>query len=797
MKFAKKIFVGALAIAVLISCFAFSTSAEAPALPREDIMDVLEYELYDTYLVENYDGLDEGVYEYQPADPNYFDFVTNASLGASVVKEGKNNVLLMQNSNSTKGAGYKFYRQGETLTDLLVVAFDFKLGDAGKTNGADFRISTALKDYFEEITLFSANASDDDNQYFEYANFNTDRATYGTEVMKDVELTLGTWYNVEIAFNPAKENYSIILKSGETQLFSYETKIVSQHGAVNRLTLYVSDAEDAGVTKIYLDNLYVLEGTYARDVIDPDNSLADFIIALDAYAKSGLTVEEKLHVADLYSELYGDDGIGYTPPTSIQKYQEVNKIVKGAKTYIWQAKADAFIEYSYNILEANASYVDKLKYKEEVAKEYYDMFVELASFEGMDGEYKAGKTYREAVDEAILEYERACTVIENIKSHTENFVFIIETDYDPKSRDFVYMQTKYNQLSALRDLVDPEYNYSEIVANTKYPKASDAVIVYGALEAKLNAIKANAELFIPAVLDMEIKKADGVSAESPYLTTNFAELYAKYIVAESVFADDTVHPSLDAKTYQAVYDAIQAYKTYKAYVEERVSESNNFIAIVKGAEASSYYVTVKSQVEAAALYLDDNVEKSLENIEGVAEAIELYTTLKAKVATDYENSQKYIAAVTAIDMNANYNALKQSVNKALALQSKGAVTGIDGIREANTKLEDAVAKVNQIEAYSNTLISAVDALYGAETLAERRALIFTANSVKDFAEPLISGVLDALEILEEEVELYNEDVAEMNALFGEVVESAVKLSNTVLSTEAVVKVTGGVIGAVK
>ena len=796
MKFARKFFVGALAIAVLISCLAFSTSAEAPALPREDIRDVLEYRLYDTYLVETYDGLSEGDYVYKPETSEYFDFVTNENVAASILKEGENSVLLMQNSSSTKGAGYKFYGQDDTLTDLLVVSFDFKLGETGKTNGADFKVVATLADYFEEITLFSANASNDAGKSFEYATFNADRAMYGTETIKDVELALGTWYNVEIALNPRNESYSVILKSGEKELFSFENKIAESVG-VDSLRLFVRDASGAGVTKTYLDNLFVMEGTYARDVVDGENALVDFIIALDAYANSNLSIEKKLEVAELYNELYSEDGLGYTAPAGIKRYAEVNSIVNGAMSFVWQTKAEALIEYCYSILEDNATYVEKLAYKNNVATEYYEMFKELDSFDGMGGEYEAGVTYGAAVKAALAEYERASTVIDNIKSHTENFILIIETDYNSRSRDFGYMQAKYSQLSALRTLVDQEYDYSKIVNNTRYPKASDAILVYNALAAKVNAIKTNAELFISTVSDMEIVKADGVSSEAPYLTTNFAELYANYKIAESVYANGTVHQSLDPATYPNLSEAIEHYEPNKEYVEARLAESNSFVAIVNGAETSSYYVTVKAQVEAAALYLDNNVEKSLENIEGVAEAIELYATLKAKVAADYENAQKYIAAVTAIDINANYNALKQSLSKALALQDKGAITGIDGIREANTKLEGVVAKVNEIEAYSNTLITTVDELLEAETLAERRALIFTALSVVDSAEPLISGVLDAKDTLEEEIELYNEDVAVMNALFGEVVENAVSTSNAVISTEATVSVTSALIGAVK
>ncbi len=792
MKLAKKILVGVIAVSLLACCFAFSTSAEAPTLPREDIRDVLEYRLYDTYLIESYDGLPEGAFEYQPGK---FNFVTNASVLASIVKDGGDNALLIQNTNSVAGTGYKY--SGKTLTDLLVAAFDFKLGDEGAKNGADFKVSATLSDYaLGEIILFSANASDDDNTYFEYSKFNAERRTYGTEVMKDVELKLGTWYSVEVALCPGNETYYVTLKSGETELFSFENEIFASEG-VDSLRFYVSDAADAGVTKTYLDNLYVLEGTYARDVVDPENSLADFIIALDAYANSNISVEDKILVADLYTELYGKEGIGYTAPTNIDKFDEVDRIVKGASAYVWQAKAEALIEYAYNILDENATYVDKLAYRENVAKKFYEIFVNLDSFAGMDGEYKDGVTYADAVEAALREYEEAGTVIENIKTHTENFIYIIENDYNAKSKDYGYLQAKYNQLAVLRPLVDTEYNYAKVLETTKYPKASDAVLVYDLLSEKLNAIKTNIDIFMPAVSKMEIKKADGVSAEFPYLTTNFTELYGYYKTAETVFENDTVHPTLDPTTYPGLSTAITTYKTYKAYVEERLAEANSFVAIVKGAESSSYYVTVKAQLEEAALYLDTNVTKSLEDIEGVAEAIELYKTLVAKAATDFENATKYIAAVAEIDVDANYTALKKAVTKALALKASGAITGIDGIREANIKLEGAAAKINQIEAYSNTLIDTVESLLEAETLAERRALIFTANSVKNFAEPLISGVLDALETLEDEILLYDEDVALMNELFGEVVIGAIGTADTVLSTENTVKVTAGIVGAIK
>ena len=83
MKFAKKFFVGILAVAMIVSCLTLSASAaDAPKLPSENLSDVLEYLLYDDpFIVEDYDSEEVGAYE--PVD-SFFGF-TKGNSALSIV----------------------------------------------------------------------------------------------------------------------------------------------------------------------------------------------------------------------------------------------------------------------------------------------------------------------------------------------------------------------------------------------------------------------------------------------------------------------------------------------------------------------------------------------------------------------------------------------------------------------------------------------------------------------------------------------------------------------------------------
>jgi hypothetical protein len=800
MKFASKIFVGIAAVALLISCLAFGASAEAPVLPTDDINDVLEYRLCDTYLAEVYNG-QEGEYQFDGTD-SVFSFETNDKAAGTIVSESENGVLLItNNSNPAVGVGYKMFAENEDdFLGLLAMSFDFKTGDVNGNNGSDFMVRVTLNDYIENIVLFGVNASDDSAKTFTYAEYDSERIIYNEKTAEGVAPELGVWYHVDIVCDLVNGFYSLSVESQNKTIISVSDEIEKSAG-IDSARLYVFDGKDAGVTKTYFDNVTAYEGSFPRNVIDSENELADFIIAIDSYARyDGTSIEEKIKVAELYKELFGEDGIAYTAPENIKEYEKVSKIVSSAEALENQIYAEALVEFSGKILSVPDLY-DKIDYRDEYAKPYYEMFPdtieELNAIAGMTEKYSGEETYAAAVIKAKKVYNDACDKIKEIQLFSEEFVKEIEEGYDLSSKDYNHIKAKYGKLSLLVSKVDVTYRYNVANPDTKYPTVADAMLVYEALETKYREIEANVALFVPAVKAMNITQVDSVSSEAPFLTKNFEVLYDNYLKAKSVYSERSVHNALDPKTYPGLVEMIELYEVYSAYVEARAAECVKFINIVNGANSATYYKTLVEQLAEASLYLDSNKEKVLDKYNGVEDAIALYNTLVAKSVNIAKAAQDYVAAANAIDINATYSLLKSAVDNALTLKDAGAVMGIDGVEEANVKVAAAEAKVATIEGCSSTLISSVNSLKDAKTLMERRELIFIANSVKDNADDAISGVSAAKAELASQIQKYNSDVAAANALFATAVEKTCGTVASVAPTTPLVNISSVVAVLVK
>ena len=654
----------------------------------------------------------------------------------------------------------------------IVMSFDFKSGDA-ELGGSDIVLLATLCDYFEDVPLFSANLSGDEKS-FTYAKYDMDRVTYSMEVC-EVAPVLDTWYTVDVIYDLVNGEYSISISSEGVTVFSFANPINGTEG-IDSIRLYVNGAE--GVENVtYIDNFTAYNGSFLRDVTDPDNALADLLIAIHEYAKDSRTpIEEKLEISEAYKTLYAE----YEIPEGIDRYDEVLAVINDINAFENRTNAEAFVAAA-NQLKAIEGYYAKIEFRDTVIDTYYDSYPssDLAYYESIDGlsdKFDARRSYAQAIVDAKAICDNIDNDILEIKEYSENFVKQIEEGYNPASRDYEVMLAKYNLLSLTASKVDLAYRYIDVNPDTKYPTVGDAYNEYLALEAKIAAIQANVEIFVPAVLAMDTTEVDSVSAESPFLTVNFLELYENYLIANSVYKNGSVHTNLDPKTYTGKVDLVELISEFdakKAYIESRIAECNTFISIVNGAYASTYFVTVQAELERAALYLDSNKEYSLEKFEGVEEAIATYALLLERVAKNKADAAAYIAAVDAIDLeNDDYAALRAKVDAAIALQADGDITGIEGVEAANVALAKALAEVETLEGYSSTLIASVAALKDASSLKERRALIFTALSVKDEVETAISGVSDALIALDLAIVAYNSDVAALNALFSGVVSDA-------------------------
>jgi len=789
MKFAKKILVGIVAVALLVSCLALSTSAEAPTRPLKDFKSVLEYRELATYLIEDYEGYEEGAFVFNSAASDLvktpvFDYLAGEGSTQTVVKDGDNKMLAVT-TTSDAAVGYKFLAKGDDdLLPRIVMSFDFKSGDS-EIGGSDVAVLATLPDYFEDVPLFSANLSGE-NKSFTYATYDMDRVTYA-KATADVAPELDTWYRVDIVYDIVNGEYTIAISEGNEVIFSYNNPIF-QAGGIDSVRFYTSSpAETTGIT--YIDDFTAYEGSFIRDVTDPENALAELLLAIDAYANDPLTpIEDKLEVADAYDVIYAK----YTVPENIVKYNEMKAVVDDIPGFKNRVIAEAFI-LEVDAFAATEGYYNKIEYRDTYTKPYYDMFPSnsVSDYEAKAGLSKAfddERSYAEAIIDAKELYDSVNVGLVQTKQFSENFAKQLEEGYDASNTNYEIMVAKYNLLSLSVSKIDLGYRYIEVNPDTKYPTLESAYADYLALEARIAAIEENIKVFVPAVLAMDTTEVESITAEAPFLTADFETLYENYLIASSVYKNGTVHESLDPTTYVGDVDLVELigeFESKKAYIEARIAECNTFVSIINGAYASTYFVTVVAELERAALYLDDNKEFSLEKYTGVEDAIETYDLLLERVEKNKTDAANYIAAVSAIDMEAGYTAVRAAVDAAVLLQADGSVTGIDGIEAADIKLAEALSYVETLEGYSETLISSVNGLKDAKTLAERRALIFLALSVKDKAETAISGVSAAKSALTKAIEDYDNDVEALNALFSGVVSDATVVISSVAADQGV------------
>ena len=787
MKFAKKIFVGLMVVAMLVSCFAFAASAEAPERPVEKFESVLEYIGKDTYLVEDYESQEGSEYVFVPShfytdeeagEVPYFEFVESDKATTAVVSESGKKYLSITNENSDKVVGYKMLA-GSDGYGYLVASFDFKTGDVGGTNGADVFVKATLGDYFDDVTLFAANTSDDSNMEFLYSEYDSDRIVYST-VKATAVPELGVWYHVDVCFSPEGETYWVEVTKGEEVVLSFEDTIYDSAAGIDSVRIYVSDSADAGVTKTSIDNLAAYEGTAVRDVINSKATLADLAVKIDAYARHEATpVAEKVEVADFYADFYGDSDNSYVAPDDIANKAELDAIRANAESFRNQAYLLALETYTKETNSIEGYYAKTEHLSEKVAR-FYDLF------EGKDSSSFVGLEAAD-IEKVLATYGEVVGDLEETRLYSEAFVRAVEVGYDAKNKDFGYMQLKYASLSTLVDEIELDYKYSDVKADTKYPTVADAKAEYDALEAKILAIVKNAsEVFIPAVEKMDKTQVESVSKESPYITANFEALYQNYLTASSVYSNGTVHEALDPATYPGLTEVIAEYLEYEAYVQERIAECNAFVQAIRGAENSTYYKTLVEQLDKAALYLDGNKEQSLDKYTGVEAAVALYDSLVEKLGNSKKAADAYIAAVNAIDVNASYATLKSAVDAARVLKADSSLVGYAGIAEADAKFAEADAKLSVLQGHSSTLLYAIEALKTADTLAERRELIFIALNAKDGAEENITGVTAAKAELENYIKKYNEDVARVNALFAGVVDSVASSISSFAPTDGVI-----------
>lgn len=832
MKFAKKFFVVLMAMALLVTCLAISSSATAD-FTADNIEDVIEYHKYQTYMIETFENYEVTFFdEYEEAVIDGYTYVDDGrvdlknvfsfsesgkdSMDYAVETDGDNKVLKITNkTNNVIDYTAKF----NEATDKLVISVRVKTNDFvtenNSVNGSKFSIVLQVENPAAEVdttptlTMFAMDCRDTENMKFtfcEYTKSGEDHIYSENAVVSNIAPALDKWYQIDAVFDFEAEKYSVDIESEDGVTGGIDGKSLGTLTGAKGVRLIMNDVVGKTGTVTYLDNVFVYQGSFVRDVENKDAATSAAIINLNALANAeGTSLEDRVRIADVYKELFGEEengGLEYIPtepqePNEAEgvpgvlgtpNYEQVKAILDSHQAYMNSTYAEALITYVDSL--KSLTYYDKIKmagkhYDGDNIKGYIDRFVEWFYENGQMKAEVANLELDGLTAEVVAEITRAKTiydaeqdVIETIEDESNAFGKLLMS-FDPDNKDYNYITEQYETLSIFVKR-DGTFKFAEengiAKENIKFATIADGETIYTALGTKKAEIEANVANFIAIV--------DKMSAE-PVPQQGFAALYAAYIESIPAYNGGIIHKGLDNSTYSGLSEKIALYNVRCSYVEERVALSNEFISIVNAANASTYYPTIKSQLSNAAPYLA-NLSVEFEYA-GVTEARATYDALLAKVATLESDAGKYLAAVNAIDMNAAYSALKPAVDSALTLEADGAVLGYPGVTEANIKLAEAEAKVKSLEGNSATLIAAVEQLKAANTLAERRELIFVANAAQAKAEATITGVAAAKTELASQVAKFDADVAAANAALVAAVEGACDVASFAAPTAGMYK----------
>lgn len=792
MKTAKRVLIGLLAVAMLVSSllvYSFATEGEdaAPALP--DYADVLKFydPLYSAiYENENFDMLELGAYTGSAVS------VADTAKGyteINVKASGENKYLELAfghilNSAALTDASYVTdLGEGELSMVVFKAAVSAAHSDIkGKVcASADCRYTTdnmaisLCPIHNTELKTVAAKAPKIVFNLVKSGvaaklltfDFATGKAYYSDISRGDIEIegltvTEGAWYNVELVAN--KTQYKFKITDGEN---TYETaEINSPSASFEAVSVGVNQVDDPRGASIMLDNIYVQAG------IDDRHNGVDVL----AKTKAGLTLiktmledatlsaEVKNDVIAVYDTLIGD----YSDKLVIDsESEEIMSGIKRAMLVFFREQLDVAVE----AIDEDATYSARLLLVED-NKSFADRVRLLLQ----------GETDEEAA-EILAAYDAEVAALADLKANSEAFIAYMNGVMENNAS--VLTSTDYVALSAfVGETEDLFYADGEPIYSPSYPDAIDVNASYMAAATRYKTSLEKSIKFCEYVATAKLAEEDLNKPEAERVLTEdeFRAALAAY--------EQAVALNFDNDSYPGMADALADFSGF-VKIESIAVVANRFKTNVSTADAAIYLFMKESWLDKA----EPDFDAADVRYEGVKEAKELYATLRAYIAEKKAAADAYIAAVNNISGKTG-DALIAAIDAALALRDAGNVAGYDGVTEANIALDNA-HKSRQLElAYADKFIKLVNAIDEAETLEERFVAISAATAARGNALDTIDGVAAANQKLVVATSLYNSDISAANASYASVAERAADLSSAATSLTDIIKLVASAIKSV-
>ncbi len=723
MKMAKRIFITLLVVTVMLS--SFTVSASVVDYTVEDYANVLEYFEEEILLDYDFTADDAGEWEL---------FTKNADqVEQSLIPTAEENSLVSKYlSVAVKGresivAYYDNHVYFGWSSDEGVGSFNVDMTVSGSVNASSAeqnlpKIIVTVGD----SALESLDSVDLDNTIvaidykagrFSYLKAVTDSEgnTVGQTYVTDYAIAADCWYSVSITYdvkngasavtvtNCADPSDTITVEDGFVPFTEVKDIRIGAHG---------SDTGTSRGTEMKFASLRVLGGVYHRD---PSNKQADveekLISMYDMFNDNDSAIDDKIAICDIVAKI---KGYGFTSEDpDVQK--AIDELGVGAV-----ALYNFRIASCVDVVDTLSTYAEKRALVDECLG--YVEVLGMMDLTDTDPELLA------SLEENKQGLAAADEKLNGVEDETLRFIEAVNSYVNID----IYNYPVSKECSEYLSTYSPDPTYSE--------DAQDAYNFYSKATNACAAIKASGDKFVEAVsiasnTDLDINtRADA-----------FRLLYDAYYNNE---------------TYPGVTEALATYEEIYDDLKAEIDCADNFIMYVGKADFAAY-VTAKQE----------NLDKALEykdicnsDYRGVAEAKVLYDEIRAYIDQQIENAKAYIDAVNALDI-LNGDALTEGIKKALQLQQTGNVLGVEGVPEANIKLEKLIASMQLSDKYSEHFIRLVNSLDKASTAAEIYPILVEAKEAESYADQRHEGVSDASEKLQNAITDYNKTVQLANTAF--------------------------------
>ena len=765
MKITAKIFVGIIAIALIVSCLAFTATAD---FTESNIEDILEYYTCENYASIDYEDLPVGKYtaHHTATEGDGFSYSFNRIDGDNtnnytVVDENGNKMLKISDP-APLGVRYEFNFEGDDLTELVTSVRYMTTAEEGKA-GSTFSLFLYAHDdnnpLYPNPRLRTVSILCDENDpaenRVEYLSV-VDGAYYEDNVLEGFVPTLNTWYTIEAVYNLPLDTYTVTITPDGGEAVSVSGNLGTL-AYIDTVRTEVKCSKGNTDNDTYIDELEIYEGTFVRDNKNVDAITAETLLSLEDLASDTESAYVKARIAKVLKYVVMDGA--YLPGSDVADRDAVLSAIDWAKGYIYPTYLESMIACVADI-DTEANYYERNDYALFLKSLSDEIPTTAEGILALPGVTSADTT---AVLNAKAATEIELTAVNKVKSDSEAFIAAM-LSYDSTSKDYNYIEALYKTLADCTYRA-PEYKYVPVNAREEiiYATVADAEVEFNKFSEKRNSVYNNVQNFF-----------NGISIMETTAYEDFATLYNGYVLAHTVYVDGVIDVNLDESTCEGLTEAIAKYPALTNAVEVRIAPCDKFIELVNKAEIAMYHSMKKAYITEAYPYYDDtNTEKIIEaSYPGITEAKAKFDTIRAFLESNYESAQAYIEAVALLESATGFAAKKAAVEAALLLKANGDIVGIDGVAEANMALAAVESYVAAAEGASETLIAIVSELSEAKTLEKRRELINSANAFLSLAEDSISGVTSAKASLTSLIAAYNEEVRALNSAFSSAITNA-------------------------